>query len=122
MTQSGRLTYLTFVSVALGQFAGFVLALVVASAGPGGPDDLPTWLGVVLTLLPPAAAAAAWAVVNRWETGHKWWGALAVFLGSLASLIVMLQFGLVGLVAAMAAAGGFGVAARRLLDPANELL
>ena len=121
MTQSGRLTYLTFVSVALGQFAGFVLALVAVQAGPS-PDDLPWWLGVLLTLLPAAAAAAAWAVVNRWETGHKWWGAVAVFLGSLASLILMLQFGLLGLVSAMAAAGGFGVAARRLLDPATDVL
>jgi hypothetical protein len=121
MTQSGRLTYLTFVSVALGQFAGFVLALLVTQAWPS-PDDLPGWLGLVLGLLPPAAAAAMWAVVNRWETGHKWWGALAVFLGSLAALIVLLQFGLVGLVAAMAAAGGFGVAARRLLDQPTELL
>jgi hypothetical protein len=121
MTQSGRLTYLTFVSVALGQFAGIALALVVTQAGPSA-DDFPGWLGFLLALLPPAAAAAAWAVVNRWETGHKWWGALAVFLGSLAALILLLQWGLVGLVAAMVAAGGFGVAARRLLDQPHEML
>jgi hypothetical protein len=121
MKQSARLNYLTFVSVAIGQFAGFVIALMAALAAQDA-DGNTGLVGVLVTPLPAATAAAVWAAVNRWETGHKWWAVVAVFFGSLAALILMLPFGLGGLVAAMAAAGGFGVAARRLLDPPGEAL
>lgn len=116
MNQSARLGYLTFVTVALGLFSGFVVALMAAllTRDPSGSSGV---VGVLVTPLPGVTAAAAWAVVNRLETGRKWWGAAVVFFGSLAALIFLLQFGLVGLVASMAAAGGFGVWARRLLDP-----
>ncbi|MCZ3389429.1 MAG: hypothetical protein LH645_10015, partial [Actinomycetia bacterium] len=96
--------------------SGFVVALMAALLA----RDASCNAGVVcvfVTPLPGVAAAAAWAVVNRLETGRKWWAAVVVFCGSLAALIFLLQFGLYGLVAAMAAAGGFGVWARRLLDP-----
>lgn len=121
MNQSARLNYLTFVSVAIGQFAGFVLALMAALAAKDAAGNTGV-VGVLVTPLPAVVAAAVWAAVNRWETGHKWWGAVAVFFGSLAALILLLPFGLVGLVCAMAAAGGFGVAARRLLDRQSEAL
>jgi hypothetical protein len=115
MSESGRQSYLTFVSVAIGQFAGFALALIAAVSARDAAGNT-GWVGIVVTPLPAAVAAGAWAVVNRWETGRKWLAALAVFLGAFASLVIGLQFGLIGLVGAMAAAGGFGVAARRLLD------
>lgn len=110
------MSYLTFVTVAIGLFAGFVLALFAALAvrDPGGDTGV---VGVLVTPLPAAVAAGAWAVVNRWETGRKWWAVTSVFLGSLAALILMLPWGPPGLMVAMVTAGGFGVVARRLLDP-----
>ncbi len=109
------MAYLTFVTVALGLFAGFVLALL-AALGVQNSDGETGVVGVLVTPLPAAVAAGVWAVVNRFETGRKWWAVTSVFFGSLAALILMLPWGPPGLVVAMATAGGFGVVARRLLD------
>ena len=115
------MAYLTFVTVAVGLFAGFVLALLAAVAVQDSDGDTGA-VGVLVTPLPAAVAAGVWAVVNRWETGRKWSAVTAVFFGSLAALILMLPWGPPGLLVAMATAGGFGVVARRLLDqPATPL-
>lgn len=107
--------YLTFVSVAIALFAGFVLALLAAVAVQDADGDTGV-VGVVVTPLPAVVAAAVWAVVNRFETGRKGWAVISVFFGSLAALILMLPWGPPGLLIAMTTAGLFGVAARRLLD------
>lgn len=120
VSQSARMTYLTFVTVALGEFAGFSLALI-AALGARDADGDSGIVGVLVSPLPGAVAAACWAVVNRAETGRKWLAAFAVFFGSIAALIVLLPFGLPGLVGAMAASGGLGVFARRLLDPPQRI-
>ena len=72
---------------------------------------------LLLGHLPGLVAAAGWAVVNQASTGRKLLGIAAVFFGSSAALIFLAQFGPIGLVLAMGVSGGFGVAARRLLDP-----
>jgi hypothetical protein len=115
------MAYLTFVSVAIGQFAGFVLALMAALAAQNADGDTGI-VGVLVTPLPAVVAAGVWATVNRFETGRKWWAVVAVFFGSFSALVLLLPFGLGGLAAAMVAAGGFGVAARRLLDPPTDVL
>jgi hypothetical protein len=119
MNQSTRLRYLTFVTVALGLFAGFVVALiaVLATQDASGDSGL---VGVLVTPLPALVAAGGWAVVNHEGTGRKWLAILAVFCGSFAALIFGLPLGPIGLVAAMGLSGGFGVAARRLLDPVRD--
>lgn len=116
MTPSARLTFLTFVTVAVGLFAGFVVALMVALAvrdpsGHLGP------LGYLAASFPGLVAAGGWAVVNQTATGKKLLGMAAVFFGSSAALVFLAQFGPIGLVLAMGVSGGFGIAARRLLDP-----
>ena len=116
MTQSARLTFLTFVTVAIGLFAGFVVALMAALAVRDSSGDLGV-AGYVATPIPGIVAAAGWAVVNHAATGRKLLAIIAVFLGSMAALIFLVPFGPVGLVVAMGVSGGFGVAARRLLDP-----
>lgn len=121
MNHSTRVNYLTFVSVAVGLFAGFVVALLAARAAQDA-DGATGIVGVVVTPLPATVAAAMWALVNRWEPGRKAWGVVAVFFGSFAGLVLLLPYGLGGLVAAMAVAGGFGVAARRLLDRPGDAL
>ena len=116
MTQSGRLTFLTFVTVAIGLFAGFVLALMAALAVRDSSGDLGA-VGYLAASLPGLVAAGGWAVVNQAATGRKLLGIAAVFFGSSAGVIFLAEFGPIGLVLAMGVSGGFGVAARRLLDP-----
>jgi predicted permease len=113
--------YLTFVTVAIGLFAGFVLALLAAVSVQDSDGDTGV-VGVLVTPLPAAVAAGVWAVVNRFEAGRKWWAVCAVFFGSLAALILMLPWGPPGLLVAMATAGLFGVLARRLLDRPTDRL
>ncbi|MEO8107226.1 MAG: hypothetical protein ABI720_07890 [Actinomycetes bacterium] len=119
MTQSGRLAFLTFVTVAIGMFAGFVVALMAALAVQDSSGDLGA-VGYLATPLPGLGAAGGWAVVNHAATGRKFLAIVAVFFGSMAALIFLVPFGPVGLVVAMGVSGGFGVAARRLLDPHPE--
>jgi len=119
MNQSTRLTFLTFVTVALGLFAGFVAALMLALAVRDPSGDLGP-VGYLAASLPGLVAAGGWAVVNQSATGRKLLGAAAVFFGSSAALVFLAQLGPVGLVLAMGVSGGFGVAARRLLDPASD--
>jgi hypothetical protein len=119
MKQSARLTYLTFVTVALGLFAGFVVALIAALSARDASGDTGL-VGVLVTPLPALVAAGGWALVNHEGTGRKSLAVFAVFCGSLAALIFGLPLGPIGLVAAMLVSGGFGVAARRLLDPLQE--
>ncbi len=119
MNQSTRVKYLTFVTVAVGLFAGFVVALIAALAAQDASGDSGV-VGLVVTPLPALVAAGGWAVVNHEGTGRKWLAILAVFCGSFAALIFGLPLGPIGLVAAMGLSGGFGVAARRLLDPVRD--
>jgi hypothetical protein len=119
MTQSARLRFLTFVTVAIGLFAGFVAALMLALAVRDSSGNLGP-VGYLAASLPGLVAAAGWAVVNQAATGRKFLGMAAVFFGSSAALVFLAQFGPLGLVLAMAVSGGFGVAARRLLDPLPE--
>ncbi len=116
MNPATRLTFLTFVTVAIGLFAGFVLALMAALAVRDSSGELGP-VGYLAASLPGLVAAAGWAVVNQASTGRKLLGIAAVFFGSSAALVFLAQFGPVGLVLAMGVSGGFGVAARRLLDP-----
>lgn len=105
----------TFVSVALATFAGFVLqGLAVVSVGG---DQAPALLLLLLTPLPAVAATLTFAVVTRFSAGRRGLALAAVFLGTLAATVVFPFLGVPGLYLALAAAGGMAVLARRLLDP-----
>lgn len=119
MTPTARLNFLTFVTVAIGLFAGFVVALMLALAVRDPSGDLGP-VGYLAASFPGLVAAGGWAVVNQAATGKKLLGMAAVFFGSSAALVFLAQLGPVGLVLAMGVSGGFGVASRRLLDPAPD--
>lgn len=105
----------TFVSVGLAVFAGFVLqGLALAATGD---EQVSVRLLLLLTPVPAVAAALAFAAVTRLETGRKGLATTAVFFGSLAATVVFPFLGLVGLLLTMVVPGGIAVLARRLLDP-----
>jgi hypothetical protein len=105
----------TFVSVGLAVFAGFVLqAMALVAVGRDAP---PVPLLLLLTPVPAVAATLVFGVLTRFEGGRQGLALTAVFLGSLAATVVFPFLGLVGLFLTMAAAGGTAVLARRLLVP-----
>lgn len=111
-----RMTLLTFVTVSVAAMAGVVGASLLLSAFLREDDTVPVPIGLMSLPMPAVAAALAFLFVTRWESGRKGLAAVAVLFGTLAATIVFAAFGLVGLVMASAAAGGFAVFARRLLD------
>lgn len=114
--QQPRLGLLMFTTVSVAFMAGIVVAIfVIRLVSPDG-NDIPVLVGLLVTLLPCAAGALGFLFVARFETGRKGLGALAVLFGGLAATVVLVPLGLLGLVIAASAAGGFAVYARRLLD------
>jgi hypothetical protein len=111
-----RMALLTFVTVSVASMAGIVAASVLIAAFLTEDETLPSAIRFIATPMPAVAAVLGFLFVARFETGRKGLAALAVLFGSLASLVVLAALGLPGLVLASAAAGGFGVFARRLLD------
>ena len=111
-----RMALLTFVTVSVASMAGIVAASVLIAAFLTEDGTLPPAIRFIATPMPAVAAVLGFLFVARFETGRKGLAALAVLFGSLASLVMLAALGLPGLVLASAAAGGFGVLARRLLD------
>jgi hypothetical protein len=108
--------FLTFVTVSVATMAGVIAASFLVTAFLREDDTIPPLIGLVAVPMPAVAAALGFLFVARFETGRKPLAALAVFFATLAATILFAAVGLAGLVLAAAAAGGFGVLARRLLD------
>ena len=111
---------LTFVTVSVSAMAGVVAASLLVASFVQEDDTVDPLIGLMAIPMPAVAASLGFLFVARYETGRRGLAMLAVFFGTLAATMVFAVLGLTGLVLAAAAAGGFGVFARRLLDPPQQ--
>jgi len=112
-----RMGTLTFVTVSAAALAGVTLAGALIGITIRADNTVPLLVSLLALPMPGLAAALGFLFANRFESGRKVLAALAVFFGTMASVIVFALFSFAGLILASLAAGGFGILARRLLDP-----